>query len=116
MEIAVQLNGVIEGQDVLVVEVREHALDASNTAEFEDAAQGLIGDRKKVVLDLSSVDVIDSSGIVALIRCLREVFRRHGELRLCALSQTVQALLEVMHMAPFFDIHASRSEAVAAFG
>jgi anti-sigma B factor antagonist len=109
------VNGHIEGNDVLVVEVRAESLDAGNVREFRDAVQGLIEDRTRVVLDLADVKFVDSSGLGALIACLRQVNGRKGELRLCAMSKTVRALFELMRMHRVFTIHASRDEAVRSF-
>lgn len=110
-----ELNGRIEGTDVLVLELREDNLDASNVREFRDAVQSLIQDRTRVVLDLTGVKFVDSSGLGALISCLRQVNGRQGDLRLCAMSITVRALFELMRMHRVFNIHDTRSEAVASF-
>jgi anti-sigma B factor antagonist len=110
-----ELNGRIEGTDVLVIDLREDNLDASNVREFRDAVQSLIQDRTRVVLDLAGVKFVDSSGLGALISCLRQMNGRQGDLRLCAMSTTVRALFELMRMHRVFNIHATRAEAVASF-
>ena len=55
-------------------------------------------------------------GLGALIACQRQLSARQGDLRLCALSQTVRALFDLMRMNRVFSLHASRAEAVASFG
>ena len=110
-----ELNGRVEGQDVLVIELREDNLDASNVREFRDAVQSLIQDRTRVVLDMSGVNFVDSSGLGALISCLRQVNARKGDFRLCGMSRTVRALFELMRMHRVFNIHESRADAVASF-
>jgi anti-sigma B factor antagonist len=110
-----ELSGHIEGNDVLVVELREASLDASNVREFRDAAQALLQDKNRVVLDLSGVKFVDSSGLGALISCLRQVNGRKGDFRLCAMSKSVRALFELMRMHRVFNIHESRDEAIRSF-
>lgn len=110
-----KLNGQIDRNDVLVIELGEPTLDASNVREFRDAVQALILDRTKVVLDLSGVKFIDSSGLGALISCLRQVNGRKGDFRLCSMSTNVRALFELMRMHRVFNIHSSREDAVGAF-
>lgn len=110
-----QLDEHIEGNDVLVVELRVPTLDASNVREFRDSLQALIRDRTRVVLDLSGVRFIDSSGLGALIACLRQLNGRKGDFRLCSMSTTVRALFELMRMHRVFHIHPSREDAVGAF-
>ena len=110
------LNSHVEGLDVLVIALREDNLDASNVREFRDAMDALLAQRAKAVLDLDGVKFVDSSGLGALIACQRQLSARQGDLRLCALSQTVRALFDLMRMNRVFSLHASRAEAVASFG
>ena len=110
-----ELNGRIEGQDVLVIELREDNLDASNVREFRDAVQSLIQDHHKVVLDMAGVNFVDSSGLGALISCLRQLNGKRGDFRLCEMSRTVRALFELMRMHRVFNIHETRADAVRSF-
>jgi anti-sigma B factor antagonist len=115
-EINMELSGRIEGPDVLVLELREDNLDANNVREFRDAAQSLMQERTKVVLDMSGVKFVDSSGLGALISCLRQLNGRRGDFRLCEMSSTVRALFELMRMHRVFNIHDTRDTAVQSFG
>lgn len=110
-----ELVGRIDNGNVLVIELGEDNLDASNVREFKDAIQSLIQDHTRVVLDMSHVQFVDSSGLGALISCLRMLNGRRGDFRLCAMSKTVRALFELMRMHRVFNIHEARDEAVRAF-
>lgn len=110
-----ELHGTIEGDDVLVIELREDNLDASNVREFKDAVQAMIHERTRVVLDMAGVKFVDSSGLGALISCLRQLNGRRGDFRLCAMSKSVRALFELMRMHRVFNIHDGRQEAVRSF-
>lgn len=110
-----ELTGRIEGSDVLVIDLREDNLDASNVREFREAVQSLMQERTRVVLDMSGVKFVDSSGLGALISCLRQVNGRKGDFRLCEMSRNVRALFELMRMHRVFNIHDSRADAVASF-
>ena len=111
-----ELASKIDGNNVLVLGLREENLDAGNVRDFKDAVQALIQNHTRVVLDLSGVKFIDSSGLGALISCLRSLNGRHGDFRLCEMSRTVRALFELMRMHRVFSIHASCEEAVRSFG
>ena len=110
-----ELTGRIEGTDVLVIDLREDNLDASNVREFRDAVQSLMQERTRVVLDMSGVKFVDSSGLGALISCLRQANGSKGDFRLCEMSRTVRALFELMRMHRVFNIHDTRDNAVASF-
>ena len=110
-----ELSGRIEGTDVLVIEMREDNLDASNVRAFRDAMQSLMHERTRFVLDMAGVKFVDSSGLGALLSCLRQANARKGDFRLCEMSRTVRALFELMRMHRVFSIHETRAEAVASF-
>ncbi len=115
MKTMIELKGVMADNDVLVIELREDNLDASNVREFKGAVEAVMHERSRVVLDMAGVKFVDSSGLGALISCLRLVNGRGGDFKLCAMSKTVRALFELMRMHRVFNIHESRDEAVRSF-
>lgn len=110
-----ELVGRLDAGNVLVIELGEDNLDASNVREFKDAIQSVIQDHTRVVLDMSQVQFVDSSGLGALISCLRLLNGRRGDFRLCAMSKTVRALFELMRMHRVFNIHEGKDDAVRSF-
>ena len=110
-----KLKGQVEGNDVLVLELREVALDVKNARDFRDAAHALLQDNAQVVLDMTGVRFVDSSGLGALISCLRHVRGGKGDMKLCSMSKSVLALFELMRMHRVFSIVESRDEAVRSF-
>jgi anti-sigma B factor antagonist len=110
-----ELKGKNEDNDVLAIALHEDNLDASNVKEFKDAVQAMMHERTKVVLDMSEVKFVDSSGLGALISCLRLLNGRRGDFKLCAMSKTVRALFELMRMHRVFNIYDTREDAVRSF-
>ena len=101
--------------DVAVAVVPVPELDASNAGEFKhDIAAVLEGD-EHVVLDLSRVRFVDSSGLGAFISCLRKLHAKGGELKLAGLSKPVRAVFELVRMHRIFDIEPTAEAAVLAF-
>ena len=115
MEKQFSLESAMSDHDVLVITLREDHLDAGNVLEFKDAIQAAIQGKTRVVLDMSGVKVVDSSGLGALISCLRLLNSQHGDFKLCAMSKTIRALFELMRMHRLFSIYASRDDAVGSF-
>ena len=109
------LSGQIDGSGVLVLELRETALDLRNAREFRDAVLALTRDKGEVVLDMTGVAFVDSSGLGALISCLREVRGGKGDLKLCSMSRSVRGLFELLRMHRVFSILETRDEAVRSF-
>ena len=110
-----ELTNTNHGNGVVVIECTEENLDASNVRAFRDAMQAIIKTQSKVVLDMSRLKFVDSSGLGALIACLRDTNSRKGDFRLCGMSTSVRALFELMRMHRVFSIHESVEGAVASF-
>ncbi len=99
----------------LLVRPSDAHLDAGNVQAFKDAIAPLLAQHARIVFDMSALSFVDSSGLGALIACLRETHRRGGDFRLCAMTRPVNALFELMRMHRVFNVHASVEDALAAF-
>ena len=110
MEIAVNMR---DGIPVAAVPVDE--LDASNAGEFKRDIAPVLQASTKLVLDLSRLRFVDSSGLGAMLSCLRQLTAKSGDLKLCGMSKQVRALFELVRMHRIFDIYATKEEAVKAF-
>lgn len=109
------LQSEIQGDGVFVIHYQREHLDASNVREFRDKMKELMKDHTKVVLDMSKLKFVDSSGLGALISCLRDANGRKGDFRLGAMSRSVLALFELMRMHRVFSIHDTVEGAVGSF-
>jgi anti-sigma B factor antagonist len=110
-----ELKGHLEAENIIVLSLNEDNLDASNVREFKQQVAIIIEDRSRVVLDLSAVNFMDSSGLGGLIACQRLMNSRKGEFRLCSLNDRVRALFELMRMQRVFTIHKTREDALQSF-
>jgi anti-sigma B factor antagonist len=97
---------------ILVAHLHEDALDASNAKEFKTKVAALIAPGTKLVFDLSSLKFVDSSGLGALLSCLRQLNASGGVLKLCAMVKPVRALFELVRMHRVFEIFNTEEEAV----
>jgi anti-anti-sigma factor len=70
--------------------------------------------RNCIVIDLSAVTHMDSTGLAALIEAHQLTEARRGRLALVAGSESVRRTIEVRGLDRLFVITASRDEAVAA--
>ena len=105
----------IQGDSVLVIHYQEDNLDASNVRDFRESVQTLMQNQSRVVLDMSRLKFVDSSGLGALISCLREANSRKGDFRLSAMARPVFALFELMRMHRVLSIHDSVETAVESY-
>lgn len=75
----------------------------------------LESNRPRIVLDCSLVRSMESSGVEMLLRCLEEVLKRDGDLKLAALSPEAEVILELMRVARVFETFPACEDAVRSF-
>ena len=63
--------------------------------------------RNQVIVDLSAVDFMDSSGLSVLVGALKALRERDGTLRVVATSRHIQQLFQVTGLSKVFPIYAS---------
>ena len=83
--------------------------------EFKRDIAPLLEANAKLVLDLSRLRFVDSSGLGAFISCLRKLNAKGGDLKLYGMSKQVRAVFELVRMHRVFDIVGTREDAVRAF-
>jgi anti-sigma B factor antagonist len=98
----------------LLVTIESETLDAGNCKEFKELVQPSLNNHGLVVLDLSPLKFVDSSGLGALLSCLRTMNNKDSQLKLIGLSKPVRALFELVRMHRIFSIYNSLDEALAA--
>lgn len=100
---------------VTFVSLQADSLDASNTPEFKKSVSSVIEPNARVVLDLSQVQFVDSSGCGAILAVLRQLTPAGGDLKLCGVTKPVRTLFELVRMHKILEIYNSRDEAVKSY-
>jgi anti-sigma B factor antagonist len=80
------------------------ALDLAGGDLLEEAVSPFLGTTERVVVDLSDVQFIDSSGLGALIAVHQQAVDAGGELTLRAPSDPVRRVLDITQTAPVFEV------------
>jgi anti-sigma B factor antagonist len=71
--------------------------------------------KNKILLDLSGVTTIDSSGIGELVGSFTTVTNRGGKLKLLHLPAKLNELLHVTQLITVFEVYDSEQDAVSSF-
>lgn len=102
-----------EGAPVVAVsgEVDLHAVPRFRAA-MQDAESKADGDGLLILVDLSEVEFMDSSGLGVLIGHHRELEETGGELRIVA-GDAAMKILRLTSLDTVFGIYTSREEALA---
>ena len=89
---------------------------ATKRKDFATPSATLISaGKKKIVLNLSNVDYIDSSGVGELVSSYTAVRNSGGELKLYGLTKKVQDVLYITKLYTVFDIKDDEFTAVKSF-
>ena len=67
-----------------------------------------------IVIEMSNVPYIDSSGVATLVECLQRVSRYKGSLRLCNLTNRARGVFEISRLDTVFSIFDTQEEALSA--
>ena len=106
----------IRQQDqVALVEVSGY-LTFFEVAALRDSIQSLIrGQRKNILLNLSGLQYLDSSGIGELARIYVAVVKQGGTLKVVGLTAKVEEVLKVTHLSKVFQEFPDEQSALRSF-
>lgn len=101
--------------DVTVVELQGD-LDGDVAELFQNTITDIVKKRKTgVVLDMSGVGFIDSSGLEQLLWTRDHCNQNKREMRLAGLDENCMRILEITRLMNEFDHYAELTEAVKSF-
>ncbi len=93
----------------------EGAIDLHVSPEMRASLRTLIDQKpKRLVVDLSRVPYIDSSGLAVLIGAMQSLEHQGGVLMLAAARETVRLILATARLDEYFKLFPSVDSALAA--
>jgi anti-sigma B factor antagonist len=101
--------------DVTVVAPSANELEAGNSDHFRAAMAPVLEGSHKLVLDLSRVRFVDSSGCSAILSCLKSLAQAGGDLKLCRVDPQVRMVFDLIRLPRICEILETREDAVRAF-
>ena len=109
---------VAERNGAMVVRPAGARIDLQVAGEFRMALLQLVeGGHLRLVVDMSDVQFVDSSGLGALVSALKtlRLLKRDGDIRLANVQPPVVALLEIIRLHRVFSSYPSVDQAAASF-
>jgi anti-sigma B factor antagonist len=106
----------IENKNGLSVFHVDGEMDINSSPGIKKSFDKLLSARTpKVIINLSKVTYVDSSGLATLVEILKNMRSYGGKLRLSNLSAKVRSLFEITKLEKLFEIIANEEEAVSTF-
>ncbi len=102
--------------DVLVIRAAQDRIDAACAIRFKDKMREITQmDSRRVILDMSQIAFIDSSGLGAIVAVMKAI-GPDRKLELSGLTHTVQKVFRLTRMDTIFQIHEGVPLALAKAG
>jgi anti-sigma B factor antagonist len=110
LRMATQIQG-----NVVVLRCRGRIVFGDEGAVFRERVSSELTGTAKIVIDLSSVDYIDSGGLGILVALHIAAKNRGGDIKLVSPGQRVQRVLGETKLNTVFSIYETVDDALAAF-
>ncbi|MEO0513402.1 MAG: STAS domain-containing protein [Planctomycetota bacterium] len=96
----------------------EGDIDLNASPALREVVRGVLesGGAKVVVVDLSMVDYMDSSGVATLVDAMRSARKAGVRLWLSSLGPQVRSIFEIARLDRVFDIASTADEAIERSG
>ena len=109
MDIKVSQNG-----SVTVISIIGQ-IDASNSKNLKNRFSEIQSTSNNYVMDFSSVDFIDSSGLGAFVACLKSAIEKGGNIKVANLQKKTRMVFEITRIHKICDIFDNLEVAVKSY-
>jgi anti-sigma B factor antagonist len=106
-------NRNVEGVEIIALQGKI-TIGSGDTQLREVIAEAVNNGKTNILLDLSGVTTIDSSGIGELVGSYTTVTNRGGKLKLLHLPAKLNELLHVTQLITVFEVYENEAEAIAS--
>lgn len=101
---------------VTILDLKGKITIGSGDLELRNAVHDAVnGGAKNILVNLSEVTTIDSSGVGELVSSYTTVTNRGARLKLVSLPAKVQDVLTVTQLITVFDVYDTEDEAIRSF-
>lgn len=95
----------VENRDGVVVLMPSGDVDLSSSRELQQSVkQAMEGKPSRVVVDLTNVPYMDSSGVATLVEAMQIARKQATKLVLCAMQSKVRSIFEIARLDRVFTI------------
>jgi anti-sigma B factor antagonist len=105
-----------EQYGTVIIELKGKLVGGSLSGRMNQTINNLLDQGKKnIVVDLSGITLLNSSGMGILISVYSKVKDSGGELKLANITNKIQGLLSITKLNRIFNVYNSVDEAVKSF-
>ena len=105
-----------ESNGVTIVTLEGNVLGGPDATALNDILHKLTEKGKKnIIVDLSGVQSMNSSGLSMLITALTTMKNAGGDLKVAGASKKIESLLTITRLTNVFELHPSVKKAISSF-
>lgn len=105
-----------ERYEAVIIELKGNVMGGDDTKDFNELLHKLIDEGKKqVVVDLSDVKFMNSSGIGMLISGLTTMKKAEGSMKLSGATDKIESLLVITKLITIFETFDDIEKAIESF-
>ncbi len=102
--------------DITVLDIKGRITLGGDSKQLEWSVEKLISEgKKKIVLDLSGVTSLDSTGIGIIVMSAGRIKKAGGELRVTGATAHIEDVLKMTNVDQLVGLHATIAAATASF-
>ena len=106
----------VDRNDVTVLALKG-SLNALTAPEIKHEIDALVAEKRlKVAVDLAGLDLIDSSGVGAIVSLFKRLRMIGGDVKIAALRGQPKEIFRILRLEKAFDIVSTVADAEARFG
>jgi anti-sigma B factor antagonist len=105
-----------EKYEAVIIELKGNVMGGEDTKDFNDTLHKLVDEGKtNLVVDLSDVKFMNSSGLGMLIGGLTTMKKADGHFKLANVTDKIESLLIITKLITIFETYDSVDKAVESF-
>jgi anti-sigma B factor antagonist len=101
-------------EDLVVLRCRGRIVYRQESSALAERIQELLPEHHQIVLNLSEVTAVDSSGLGILVVLHLGVESAGGSLQICHPSPRIRSLFQLTNLTAVLNLHGSEAEAISA--
>ena len=110
-----QIKEEIHG-DVAVLYLKGNLMGGPEGMQVHEKVKSLLADKmKKIVIDLSKVKWMNSSGLGILMACMTSVQNAGGQLKISGATEKIKNLFMITKLITLFETYETAERAIASF-
>ena len=102
-------------ENVTIVACRGRIVFGEETTRFCQTVRDLLPQEGRVILNLRSVDYVDSGGLGSIVGLMLAARRMNGDLGICEPSRRVEDLLHLTKLSSVIPLFRSQEDGIAEF-